>query len=171
MQEWFNAETVFAITKQNAIKEHFYINRYKRDNNGNIIFKNGIPQQENILKSGKYDYSIVEIPFNDGSPDAKIKAWGEIMKTIEPQYAKAALPAIMRDMGSPQAEEMAEIIKQVDEAQQAQNQNNEANNIQLAQMQLQIKQMEAKIAELVSKANLNNAKAQEIATNANLQKE
>ena len=164
MEQWFNAETVFAITGRNGDKEHFYLNAYERDEKGLMVYDdNSQPKQKNILSSGRYSYTLVEVPYNDGSPDAKMRAWGEIMKTVPEKYTPYALPAIMRDMGSPQAEEMQNIIKDIDEKEAQAQQQNQGADPAVQQMQLQMQTMQAKIEEMMSKANLNNAKAGEIA--------
>ena len=164
MAQFYNAETVFAITGKGEEKEYFYVNEYERDSSGAIVYKDGKEQRKNILDAGRYDYTIVEIPWNDGSPDAKMKSWGEITKSLDPKYLPAAIPVIMRDMGSAQSEEMLEVIKRVDEAEAEAQQNaqNQGNAPEMEQLQLEMATMNAKMEEMLSKANLNNAKAEDI---------
>ena len=166
MEQWFNAQTVFAITGRDGDKEHFYLNEYERDENGMIRYDSeGNPIQKNMLSAGRYSYTLVEVPYNDGSPDAKMRAWGEIMKTVPEKYTPYALPAIMRDMGSPQAEEMQNIIRDIDKKEAQQQQQQQGIDPAVQQLQLQLQTMQAKIEEMVSRANLNNAKANEIVNN------
>jgi len=163
MEEHFNAETVFEIMGPDGKPEHFWLNEYERDEHGRIIWEDGMPKRKNILSTGRYSYTIVDLPYNDGSPDTKMKAWGEIMKAVPQKYAAAALPVIMQDMGSPQAERMTQIMEQVDRAEAEAAQASQGQDPQMQQISLQLQEMAAKVAELQSKAMLNQAKAQEIA--------
>ncbi len=160
MQQYFTAEQVFSITGREGVKEHFYLNEYERDATGRVMFKDGVPMQQNILFVGRYDLTIDQVPFNNGSSDAKMKSWAEMMKIIPPEKAAALIPSMLRDVGSAQADETRDILAKLD-AQAAQAPQGEDPAMQ--QMKLQMQTMQAKIEEMVSKANLNNAKAGEIA--------
>ena len=161
IEEHFKAEQVFSITGKQGTKEHFYVNEYERDDKGRVIYENGVPKQKSILSVGRYDITMKQVPFNNGSTDAKMKSWAEMMKIISPDKAAALIPSMLRDVGSPQAEETREILAKLDEQNAQQGQSQEAQ-LQMQQMQLQMQQMQAKIEEMMSKANLNNAKAGEI---------
>jgi len=164
IEEHFRAEQVFAITGRQGDREHFSVNEYERDGTGRLIFVDGVPKQKSILSVGRYDFIMNQVPFNNGSTDAKMKSWAEMMKIVRPDRAEALIPSMLRDVGSPQAEETREILAKLDER-DAKTGNNEAQELQMKEMMLRLSTMEAKIAETASKANLNNAKAGEIAGN------
>ena len=118
--EHFNAEQVFHITKNN-IKEAFYINQYVRNKDGTIIYdENHIPKQKNILSVGRYDFIINQVPYNNGSSDAKMKSWAEIMKILPPEVSQALIPSMLRDVGSPQAQETQKILEELQQKKEAQ---------------------------------------------------
>ena len=162
IEEHFKAEQVFAITGKQGDREHFYVNEYERDDTGSLIFEDGVPKQKSILSVGRYDIIMNQVPFNNGSTDTKMKSWAEMMKIISPEKAAALIPSMLRDVGSPQAEETREILAKMDE-QAAQQGQSEAQQLQMEQFKLELETMQAKVAEMTSKANLNNAKAGEIA--------
>ena len=162
MEEHFKAEQVYSILGTNGKKQKFYVNEYERDDKGAVIFENGKPKQKSILSVGRYDFSLNQVPFNNGSTDAKMKSWAEMMKIIDPAKAAALIPSMLRDVGSPQAKETADILAKMDE-QAAQAGNGQAEQLQMQEIQLAMQKMQAQIGEMQSKANLNNAKASEIA--------
>jgi len=161
MEEHFRAEQVYSILGTDGNKQKFYVNEYERDDKGVVVFENGKAKQKSILSVGRYEFTLNQVPFNNGSTDAKMKSWAEMMKIIDPNKAAALIPSMLRDVGSPQAKETADILAKMDE-QAAQAGNGQAEQLQMQEMQLAMQKMQAQIGEMQSKTNLNNAKAGEI---------
>jgi len=167
MQQYFTAEQLLVVRDSftNEPKE-VSINAYTRDKNGRLVYEDvqGVrkPKRKNIIDSGRFTFFLIKSPVTRGATGERSRTWAELMKVLQvarPDVVASILPSMLRDIDSPVADEVREIIAKMDEMAE---QNQQANQEQMQMMQVQLKEKVAKIAELESKANLNNAKANEI---------
>ncbi len=161
MQEHFTAEQMLLISGKDGEKEQIVINEYERNNNGSIKRdEKQKPKRKSILNIGRYDLILVSSPFARGASAERSKNWAEIMKilqTAEPGLVAPMLPLMLRDVDSPEADEATKIIAEL-KKQQAQNKEGQQDPA-LQKAMLEIEKIQAQIAELVSQAQLNTAKA------------
>lgn len=157
MEEYYTAEQVLHIVGEDGIRIPFYLNRYLRDEEGRVIYRDGLPLQESLLSVGRYDFVINQVPFSNGSSDAKMKNWAEVSKIIDPSLAQELIPVMLDDVGSEQSKRAKAVIDKHRDSAQTED---PAAQMQMQQMQLVLEEMASKIAEMQSRANLNNAKAQ-----------
>ena len=161
MEQYFTAEQVFSITDIQGKRESFLINAYKRDEQGRMLYEDGQPKQKNILSTSRYDFVLTSVPFNRGGANEKMKSWAEVMKILAPDVAQALVPSMLRDTGSSEAKEAQRVMDEL--AANASEQPSEPSQIeqfQLQAMMLDLEKKQAEIQEMMSKANLNNAKAE-----------
>jgi len=161
MEQYFTAEQVFSITDIQGKRESFLINAYKRDEQGRMLYEDGQPKQKNILSTSRYDFVLTSVPFNRGGANEKMKSWAEVMKILTPDVAQALVPSMLRDTGSSEAKEAQRVMDEL--AANASEQPSEPSQIeqfQLQAMMLDLEKKQAEIQEMMSKANLNNAKAE-----------
>lgn len=164
IQQYFNAEQVYAITNKTEADRYFLINEIEKDEKGAIIFDNGIARRKNKINIGRYDIILNTIPFNRGSSVERQKVWAEYIKALQvthPHLVPQMIEASLLDTDSPIANLVSRIIEE-DKKAQAQN-GQEQQQAQMKQMELNMQTLQAKLEEIMSKANLNNAKAQEVA--------
>lgn len=162
IQQYFNAEQVYRISDKKDADRYFLANELERDANGAIINEDGTPKRKNNLQIGRYDIVLEQIPFNRGSSSERQKVWAEYIKALQvthPHLVPQMIEASLHDTDSPVAMRVAEIISQDKENQK---QNAGQNQLQMQKIQLEMETMQAELKEIISKANLNNAKAQEI---------
>lgn len=161
MQEHFTAEQIFLISDKSGEKKQIIINEYERNNNNSVKRDDQrVPKKKSILDISRYDLILTSSPFARGASAERSKNWGEIMKIIqvtEPALVAPLLPLMLRDVDSPEADEAAKIIDEI-KKQQAQNKEGKQDPAMQKAM-LEIEKMQAQIAELVSQAQLNTAKA------------
>ena len=167
IQQYFTAEQLLVVRDSftNEPKE-VAINAYHRDKSGRLVYEDvqGVrkPKRKNVIDSGRFTFFLVKSPVTRGATGERSRTWAEIMKVLQvarPDVVASILPSMLRDIDSPVADEVREIISKMDEMAQ---QNQQQNQEQMEMLQVQLKEKVAKIAELESKANLNNAKAHEI---------
>lgn len=167
VQQYFTAEQLLVVRDSftNEPKE-VPINAYHRDPKGRLVYEDvqgaRKPKRKNIIDSGRFTFFLVKSPVTRGATGERSRTWAELMKVLQvarPDVVANILPSMLRDIDSPVADEVREIVAKMDEMAQ---QNQQANQEQMQAMQLELKEKVAKIAELESKANLNNAKAGEI---------
>lgn len=167
IQEYFTAEQLLVVRDSftNEPKE-VPINAYHRDRSGRLVYEEvqGVrePKRENVIDSGRFTFFLVKSPVTRGATGERSRTWAELMKVLQvarPDVVASILPSMLRDIDSPVADEVREIVAKMDEMAEQSQQNNQE---QMQMMQVQLKEKVAKIAELESKANLNNAKANEI---------
>lgn len=171
VQQYFTAEQLLVVRDSftNEPKE-VPINAYHRDPKGRLVYQDvqgaRKPKRKNIIDSGRFTFFLVKSPVTRGATGERSRTWAELMKVLQvarPDVVANILPSMLRDIDSPVADEVREIVAKMDEMAQ---QNQQANQEQMQAMQLELKEKVAKIAELESKANLNNAKAGEIRPSA-----
>ncbi len=167
VQEYFTAEQLLVVRDSftNEPKE-VPINAYHRDKMGRLVYEEvqGVrePKRKNVIDSGRFTFFLVKSPVTRGATGERSRTWAELMKVLQvarPDVVASILPSMLRDIDSPVADEVREIIAKMDEMAQQNAQNNQE---QMQMLEVQLKEKMAKIAELESKANLNNAKANEI---------
>ena len=164
IQQYFNAEQVYTITNKTEADRYFFINEIEKDKKGAIIFDNGIARRKNKINIGRYDIILNTIPFNRGSSVERQKVWAEYIKALQvthPHLVPQMIEASLLDTDSPIANLVSRIIEEDKKAQAQSGQQQQES--QMKQMELNMQTLQAKLEEIMSKTNLNNAKAQEIA--------
>ena len=158
IEEHYDAEQVYAVTKDDKSVETFYINAYKRHPDGSVVYEDGKPQQETMLHIGRYDITVTQVPYNNGSSDAKMKNWAEVMKILPQDAVIDTLPIMLRDVGSPQATAALEMLQSRNDA-AANATEDPVQQAQMQELQLRLDTMEKKLAETESRTEVNHAKA------------
>ncbi|TLS99917.1 portal protein [Aliarcobacter cibarius] len=164
IQQYFNAEQIYNIVDKDEADDYFIANEIVTDANGVVVRENGEPKIKNSLKVGRYDIILTASAFNRGSTTERQKVWAEYIKALQvthPHLVPKMIEMSLRDTDSPIANKVSQLIE-ADKKAQAEN-GQQQQQSQMQQMELNIKTITAKMEEIMSKANLNNAKAQEIA--------
>ena len=146
--------------------DYFIANEIIKDANGVVVRENGEPKRKNNLKIGRYDIILTATAFNRGSSTERQKVWAEYIKAIQvthPHLVPRMIEMSLRDTDSPIANKVSQLIEE-DKKAQAQG-GQEQQQAQMKQMELNMQTLQAKLEEIMSKTNLNNAKAQEVANN------
>ena len=166
IQQYFDAEQIYNIVDKDEADEYFIANEIIKDANGVVVRENGEPKRKNNLKIGRYDIILTATAFNRGSSTERQKVWAEYIKAIQvthPHLVPRMIEMSLRDTDSPIANKVSQLIEE-DKKAQAQG-GQEQQQAQMKQMELNMQTLQAKLEEIMSKANLNNAKAQEVANN------
>ncbi|MDD5360461.1 MAG: hypothetical protein PHI79_07340 [Sulfurovaceae bacterium] len=161
MEEHFSAEQILMISDKDNKKIPLAINEYERNKNGTIKEKDGKPVQKSLIATGRYDLVLQRVPFNRGASGERQKNWTEIIKTLQvthPQYIPPLLPVMLRDVDSPEAEATQKIIEEI-QKQEALNAKKQQQDPAEQKFMLELEKMRAQIAELMTQAQLNTAKA------------
>jgi hypothetical protein len=164
LQEHFTAEQIIVMRDDfSGEPTERVINAYHRDGEGRLVYEGSMgqrkPKRDSIIDTGRFTFFLVKTAVNRGATGERNRGWTEIMKILQvtrPEAVPAILPSMLRDIESPVAEEVQNILAKMDELAQ---QNQQQNQEQMQTLQLELKEKIAKIAELESKANMNNAKA------------
>ena len=164
LQEHFTAEQIIVMRDDfSGEPTERVINAYHRDTEGRLVYEGSMgqrkPKRDSIIDTGRFTFFLVKTAVNRGATGERNRGWTEIMKILQvtrPEAVPAILPSMLRDIESPVAEEVQGILTKMDELAQ---QNQQQNQEQMQTLQLELKEKVAKIAELESKANVNNAKA------------
>jgi hypothetical protein len=175
IQEHFTAEQLIVMRDDfSGEPKETKINAYHRTKDGRLIYEGDFgkrrPKRDSLIDTGRFSLFLTRSAVNRGATGERNRGWSEIMKVLQvtrPEAVPAILPSMLRDIDSPVAEEVQNILAKLDEMAQA---NQQGNQQQMEAMQIELKSHVAKIAELESKANLNNAKASEIAKDLNVNK-
>lgn len=163
IQQYFKAEQIYNIANKDEADKYFIANEIIKDENGLIIRENGEVKRKNSLQLGRYDIILTNVAFNRGSTTERQKIWAEYIKALQmthPNLLPKMIEMSLKDTDSPVALKVAELIEEEELRQQINAQ--QQSQIQIQQMQLEMKTLKAKFDEIVSKANLNNAKANEV---------
>ncbi len=166
IQQYFKAEQVYKIVEKDEADAYFIANEIQKDANGAIIRENGQVKRKNSLQIGRYDIILQQMPYSRGSVAERQKVWAEYIKALQvthPHLVPQMVEMSLYDTDSPIAMKVTKLIEQ-DKQNQAQNAQatQEQQQMQMQQVQLEMQKLQATVQELQSKANLNNAKAQEV---------
>ena len=164
IQQYFDAEQIYNIVDKDEADDYFIANEIIIDANGVVVRENGEPKRKYNLKVGRYDIILTATAFNRGSSTERQKVWAEYIKAIQvthPHLVPRMIEMSLRDTDSPIANKVSQLIEE-DKKAQAQG-GQEQQQAQMKQMELNMQTLQAKLEEIMSKTNLNNAKAQEIA--------
>ena len=162
IQQYFDAEQIYNIVDKNEADDYFIANEIVTDMNGVVVRENGEVKRKNSLQIGRYDIILVQTAFNRGSSTERQKVWAEYIKALQvthPHLVPKMIEMSLRDTDSPVANQVSQLIEE-DKKLQSQNAQQQQQT-QMQQMELQMKTLEAKLEEMISRTNLNNAKAQE----------
>ncbi|WP_418179741.1 hypothetical protein ACNSOO_04560 [Aliarcobacter lanthieri] len=162
IQQYFDAENIYNISDKNEADSYFVVNEIVTDPNGIVVYENGEAKRKNSLKIGRYDIILIQTAFNRGSSTERQKVWAEYIKALQvthPHLVPGMIEMSLRDTDSPIANQVSQLIEE-DKKIQAQNGQAQQQS-QMQQMELNIKTLSAKIEEMMSRTNLNNAKAKE----------
>ena len=166
IQQYFDAEQIYNIVDKDEADDYFIANEIIKDANGVVVRENGEPKRKNNLKVGRYDIILTATAFNRGSSTERQKVWAEFIKALQvthPHLVPRMIEMSLRDTDSPIANKVSQLIEE-DKKAQAQG-GQEQQQAQMKQMELNMQTLQAKLEEIMSKTNLNNAKAQEVANN------
>lgn len=164
IQQYFTAEQVYKISDKKEADAYFIANEIERDANGAVVRVNGEPKRKNSLQIGRYDIILQQMPYSRGSTAERQKVWGEYIKALQvthPHLVPEMIELSLQDTDSPIAMQVSQLIER-DKQNQAQNAGQQ-QQLQMQKIQLEMQTMAAKLEEIMSKANLNKAKATEIA--------
>lgn len=161
MNQYINAEQVYKISDDFEADRYFVVNEIDKDSAGAVVYKEGEAQRKNKLNIGRYDIILTPAPMSRGSIAERQKNWVEIMKLFAGNGAmlEKLLPRMLRDIESPVASEVLEMMQQEAQAKAQDPQASQAQQLQQQQLILTLQKMQAEIDKLVSQANVNNAKA------------
>lgn len=161
MNQYVNAEQVYRISDSFEADRHFVVNEIVKDKAGAVVRENGEVVRKNKLNIGRYDIILTPAPMSRGSVAERQKNWVEILKLFagNPQMLEQLLPRMLRDIESPVAIEVLEVMQQEAKAKAENPQAQQQQQMQQQQVMLTLQKMQAEIAKLVSQANVNNAKA------------
>ncbi|PAF51988.1 hypothetical protein [Helicobacter sp. 13S00477-4] len=147
--KYFTKRQVFAIVEPKGASRYFVINDVSRDDKGNVVVnEKGIPIIRNKISVGKYDIIIKSKPKAYGKED-RFAYWSEMIKTIagiRPDIIPALLPLMLEDSDSPVADEIREVLSQID------SQPNPQAELSMQTAQLGNEKLKADIEYLKSKA-------------------
>lgn len=161
MNQYINAEQVYRISDSFEADRHFVVNEIAKDANGAVVREDGEVVRKNKLNIGRYDIILTPAPMSRGSLAERQKNWVEIMKLFagNPAMLEQLLPRMLRDVESPVAMEVLEVMQQDAQAKAQNPQASQMQQIEQQQLMLTLQKMQAEIEKLVSQANVNNAKA------------
>ena len=159
-KQYIKAEQVYQIMDQKEADSYFIVNEIEKDASGNVKFQNGKPKRKNTITSGHYAVKLVQEPMSRGNIADRQKAWAEHLKSIAgyaPEAVMRLYPLMLRDTESTVADEVEQVLKEMQEEKAKNNQNAQ---LQQQQLELQMQKMQAQIADLIGKAKENEAQAQ-----------
>lgn len=161
MNQYINAEQVYKISDDFEADRHFVVNEIAKDANGAVVREDGEVKRKNKLNIGRYDIILTPAPMSRGSIAERQKNWVEIMKLFAGNGAmlEKLLPRMLRDIESPVASEVLELMQQDAQAKAQDPNASQAQQLQQQQMMLTLQKMQAEVQKLISQANLNNAQA------------
>lgn len=161
MNQYINAEQVYRISDSFEADRHFVVNEIAKDANGAVVREEGEVVRKNKLNIGRYDIILTPAPMSRGSLAERQKNWVEIMKLFagNPAMLEQLLPRMLRDVESPVAMEVLEVMQQDAQAKAQNPQASQMQQIEQQQLMLTLQKMQAEIEKLVSQANVNNVKA------------
>jgi hypothetical protein len=170
IQQFFDAEQVFRIVDNGKAQRYFTINEAERGENGAIMEAiDGVKQakRRNKLDIGRYDIILQTVPQSlGGAADryAHSKEIMQILAAVDPQLAAQFLPHLLREIDSPAADPLRDLLDKRDQAMQAAAQSPQAQaaeQITQAQAQADLALSAAKVKEVEGKALANAASAKE----------
>lgn len=164
IQQYVKAEQQYKISDKHEADAYFIANEIARDEAGRVIREAGEPKRLNSLNIGRYDIILIQTPYSRGSTTERQKVWGEYIKALQvthPHLVPEMIELSLLDTDSPIAMQVSKLIER-DKQNQAQNAGQQ-QQLQMQKIQLEMQTMAAKLEEIMSKTNLNKAKATEIA--------
>jgi hypothetical protein len=169
IDQYVNAEQIYRMVDGFEADRLFKVNEIEKDTNGRVLFENGKPKRKNKLNIGRYDLILNSVPQTRGSIAERQANWVEIMKLFagNANMLQSLLPRMLRDIESPVAMEVLEIMKKEEEQKANNTQGNQAEQLQAKELSLRIEKMQEEIKKLTSQANVNNATAEKIAKESN----
>jgi hypothetical protein len=171
IQQYFDAEQVFRIVDKNKAERYFVVNERERNDQG-VVSENNKPKIKNNLSIGRYDIALHTIEQSLGSSAERYEHSKEIMQilsAVDPNLAAEFLPHLLREIDSPAADPLRDLLDQKRAAQEKSAQSPQAQQVEkmeFERMQLELKSMQAKLQEMESRSILAAAKAQEALTKA-----
>jgi hypothetical protein len=171
IQQFFDAEQVFRVVDENKAMRYFAINEPIRGDKGieKEAGANGEAQikMKNRIDVGRYDVVLQTVPQTMGGVNERYAHSKEIMQilaTADPNLAAEFLPNLLKEIDSPAADPLRDLLDKRAAAMQEQAQSPQAQaaeQSEMARVQLELKTMQAKLQELESRSLANAAKAQE----------
>ncbi|WP_456403216.1 portal protein [Hydrogenimonas sp.] len=172
VQQFYDSERVMQIVEPDEGVRYFTVNETQTDANGFPVLdvkEDGsvMPVAKHDFRFGKYDLIFTHAT-KPATPSAeRLRQSTELLKVLQvtdPPLVKHLVPEILKDMQSPAAEKMAQIVAQMEQAKAQQG----PDQAQIAAMKAQLAEANAKIAKMQSEAQLNVAKAKSLETKASL---
>jgi hypothetical protein len=154
--QYLKAEQIYQIMDKKEADAYFIINETVKNPDGSIAYEGGEPKRRNKIEAGHYSVVLRQIPASRGSIAERQKSWAEITKSLTEEQRVAVLPSMLRDVESPVADEVADILKTLEENNA---QNNQQQEMMMAELEKKMALMDSKIADFVGKAKENEAQA------------
>ena len=169
IDQYINAEQIYRIVDAFEADKVFKVNEIVKDSNDRVVFEDGKPKRINKLNIGRYDLILQSVPQTRGSIAERQKNWVEIMKLFagNTNILEQLLPRMLRDIESPVAMEVLDIVKADQEAKAKNAQNNQIEQLQAKELMLKLEKMQEEIKKLASQSNVNNATAEKIVKESN----
>lgn len=171
VQQYYDSERVMQIVEPDDAVRYFTINETAVDENGFPVLQidEGIarPVVKTDFRMGKYDLIFVHSTKPPSPSAERLRQSTELLKVLQvtdPDLVKYLVPEILRDMQSPAADMIRQVIMQREQQKQQQGQ----DPTQVAALQAKLAEAQAKIAKMQSEAQLNVARAKSLETKASL---
>jgi hypothetical protein len=168
--QFFDAEQVFRIVDSAKAERYFTVNEGISGESGAVMEEIEGKRQikrRNRLDIGRYDIVLQTVPQSlGGAADryAHSKEIMQILASVDPQLAAQFLPHLLREIDSPAADPLRELLDKREAAMQAAAQSPQAQaqeQMAMAKMQLELETLSAKLKEIEGKALANAASAKE----------
>lgn len=164
INQYINAEQIYRMVDSFEADDFFIANEIEKTSDGRVVYEDGKAKRKNKLEIGRFDLILKSVPQSRGSIGERQKNWVEIMKLFagNAPVMQELLPRMLRDIESPVANEVLEIIKKEQEAKANNEAVHEQQQLKAKGIQLEMEKMQAEIKKLQSVIDLNNANANKI---------
>ena len=160
IEQYYDTQRVISIIDEDYMQAYITMNEVRRNEYGGMEFEVSddgtmTPLVSNPITVGKWDLVFTSKPKSHSMSTERLRQNVELMKVLQstnPELVKYIVPDIMKDMDSPSAKKVRDVITQMDQA-AASGQSDETARLEAdnRRLELMLKQ---------SQANLNNTKAQ-----------
>ncbi len=160
IEQYYDTQRVVSIIDEDYMQAYVTMNEVRRNEYGGMEFEVSddgtmTPLVSNPITVGKWDLVFTSKPKSNSMSTERLRQNVELMKVLQstnPELVKYIVPDIMKDMDSPSAKKVREVIAQADQAEAA------GQSDELARLEADNRRLELMLKQ--SQANLNNTKAQ-----------
>lgn len=161
IEQYYDTERVVSIIDEDYMQDYITMNEVQRNALGGVDFdidQDGtmVPRVANPIRVGKWDLIFTAKPKSNSMSTERLRQNVEVMKVLQstnPELVKYIVPDIMKDMESPSAKKIRDVIAQADQQASASPEASEAQRLEAENKRLEM-------ALKASQKNLNDAKAQ-----------